>query len=348
MTIKWLSLIAVSAVLALAFDILRLPAAIMLGPMVAGIAFGIRDANLHVPRALAVLAQSVIGCLVAMSAGPDIVRPFLNDWPIALAVVLSAILAANAIGLAMMRRGTLPGTTAIWGCSPGGAFTMIMMAEAWGGDARLVAFMQYTRVVVVAIVASIVARLWLGVDATPHAVDWFPPVRWLPLLQTGALIVVGATVGTISRIPAGPFLVPVVAGGVLGALGWIEFELPPWLLAASFALVAWSIGLGFTRAILLHALRALPQIVLSMVLLVGFCGVVAVLYSRYAGVDLLTAYLAASPGGLDSVTIIAASSNVDVATVMAVQTVRLFAMILIGPLAARTAIRLAGVRPPTS
>ena len=40
----------------------------------------------------------------------------------------------------------LPGTTAVWGSSPGAATAMVLMAEAFGADARLVAFMQYLRV----------------------------------------------------------------------------------------------------------------------------------------------------------------------------------------------------------
>ena len=50
-----------------------------------------------------------------------------------------------------------------------------------------------------------------------------------------------------------------------------------------------------------------------------------------AGVDPLTAYLATSPGGSDSIAIIAASSNVDVSFVMAMQTVRMIAVLFLAP-----------------
>ncbi len=61
--------------------------------------------------------------------------------------------------------------------------------------------------------------------------------------------------------PAGAFLVPLVGGIVLTHLGWIVIELPTWLLAASYALVGWNVGLRFTRPLLIHAARALPRIV---------------------------------------------------------------------------------------
>ena len=44
------------------------------------------------------------------------------------------------------------------------------MAEAHGADSRLVAFMQYLRVVFVAIAASVISRLWT-VPSAGHAAE---------------------------------------------------------------------------------------------------------------------------------------------------------------------------------
>ena len=58
-------------------------------------------------------------------------------------------------------------------------------------------------------------------------------------------------------------------------------------------------------------------------------------------IDGLTAYLATSPGGLDSVAIIATSTPVDVPFVMALQTVRLLLLLILGPwIASQVAKRL--------
>ena len=67
----------------------------------------------------------------------------------------------------------------------------------------------------------------------------------------------------------------------------------------------------------------------------GFSGLMALLLVGLLDVDPLTAYLATSPGGLDSVAVIAASSNVDISFVMALQTSRLIIITLIGPAIAR-------------
>jgi membrane AbrB-like protein len=117
--------------------------------------------------------------------------------------------------------------------------------------------------------------------------------------------------------------------------GLTQIELPPWLLAASYALIGWTIGLGFDRRILRHASRALPQIVFSIAALIAFCCAVAFVLVKTLSVDPLTAYLAASPGGMDSIAIIAASNKVNVSFVMALQTARFVVVMLVGPRLAR-------------
>jgi membrane AbrB-like protein len=242
---------------------------------------------------------------------------------------------AAGLGILLARLRVLPGTTAIWGSAPGAAATIVIMADAFGADARLVAFMSYLRVALVALAASLVARLAVPAGVAPPAVDWFPPVAAIPFIETVALVVVAMIVATLNRIPVGAIFLTKVLGILLQNLAGLQLELPPVLLAAAFTLVGWSIGLRFTRDILLHAWRALPAVVGSMVALIAACAVFAFLLVWLAGVDPLTAYLATSPGGADSVAIIAANSAVDVPFVMAMQAGRLLVVTLTGPWLAR-------------
>ena len=83
------------------------------------------------------------------------------------------------------------------------------------------------------------------------------------------------------------------------------------------------------------AARALPQSAGAMILLMAFCGLLAWLLVVLLHVDPLTAYLATSPGGVDAATIIAASTEVDMPFVMAMQTVRMIMLLVVGPPVAR-------------
>lgn len=216
---------------------------------------------------------------------------------------------------------------------------MVLMAESFGADARLVAFMQYLRVICVALVAAAVAHFWLHVqDVAAVRPVWFPPLDPAAFAGTLAVAAIGAVVGVRSRIQAGALLVPALAAIVLHLVGWLKLELPPWLLTAVYALIGWSIGLRFSRDTLRYSLRALPPILFSIAALIAVCAGLSWLLVRATGVDALTAYLAMSPGGMDTVAIIAASSHVDLAFVMAMQAVRLIVVVALGPrLAARVA-----------
>jgi membrane AbrB-like protein len=254
-------------------------------------------------------------------------------WPIILGTVALSVAASAAIGWTMSRLRIIPGSTAVWGMLPGAATVMMVMAEAHGADFRLVAFMQYLRVVLVAAVASVVALWFVHGGGGRFSAGFFAPVDIANLAATAAIAFVGAVLG--SRMPAGVLVGPLALGAALNLLGWVKIELPPLVLIASYALIGWNIGLRFTRDVLAAAVRALPQSIGATAILMGFCGVLAWLLVVFLHIDPLTAYLATSPGGVDAAAIIATSTKVDTSFVMALQTVRVILLLLVGPSIAR-------------
>jgi membrane AbrB-like protein len=177
-----------------------------------------------------------------------------------------------------------------------------------------------------------------------HApIDLFPPVAWLALLKTAAVAALGAWLGPKLRLPAGALLLPMALAAILQDTGWLQIELPPMLLAASYAVIGWSIGARFTRDILVHAARALPRVLLSIIALIAICAGIGYALVMLAGIDPLTAFLATSPGGVDSVVIIAANSNVNLPFIVAMQTARFILILVAGPAMARFLARRANV-----
>ncbi len=249
--LHWPVLIILSGLFALVLAAIRLPAALLLGPMLAAILVAVFGTGARVPHRLFLIAQAVIGCMIARTIPASIIGEILRNWPLFIAVVAAVIVASSALGWQLTRWRVLPGTTAVWGSTPGAASAMMLMAAAYGADIRLVAFMQYLRVLFVAVVATVFARLWTaGATAPTAAVVWFPQIAWVAFAQTVALIAFGAACARLRRIPAAPLLVPLGLGTALQDAGLVAIELPPWLLAISYTLVGWSIGLGFNRSIL--------------------------------------------------------------------------------------------------
>jgi uncharacterized protein len=335
--VSWVVLLALSVPLGWALNRAAVPAALLLGPMIAAIVLALSGVGLRVPRWGFMAAQAVVGCLIARSLTTSIVVSMVRHWPTMVAVVLITILAAGLVGWVLVRLRALPGTTAAWGSSPGAASAMILMAEDFGADIRLVAFMQYLRVVIVVLSASIVSRLLVADVAAAPAPSvsmsfWVP---WHSLAQTVAIAAVGALIGRQLRIPAGPFLVPMMFGAVLQTTALVDIVLPSWLLEVAYATIGWYVGLAFNRDLILYAFRAVPQMLLATLLLIALCGLSAVMLTVLLHTDALSAYLATSPGGLDSVAIIAIGSHADLPFVLALQTLRMFMVILTGPAIAK-------------
>ena len=240
-------------------------------------------------------------------------------------MVVATVAASSLLGWLISRWKILPGTTAVWGSSPGAADRHGADGRgAFGADARLVAFMQYLRVIFVSIAAALIARFWVD-DFRRRS----PGNRLVsadrsgrPSPQRSASPWPAAMLGRLLRLPS-PYLPrhPDPGRHPASRPRRVDSSCRHGCWRVSYAVVGWTIGLNFNRAILRHAARALPQIIGSILALIAFCGGLAFLISHVLGIDPLTAYLATSPGGLDTVAIIAAASdNVDISFVMALQT----------------------------
>lgn len=341
---RWTGLILLGLALVVVFEMLRFPAALLLGPMIAGIVFGTMGASVRVPRPAFVVAQGFVGMMMAASIPLDLIGGMRNEWPVFVSGVLFTVVAAAVLGYFMARAQIFPGTTAIWGSSPGAAAAMVLMSEGYGADMRLVAFMQYLRVACCALLATILART-MGVDGSgPPVPDLFPPMDAGAAALTVALAIAAIAIARVVKVPGGPIVLSLVLGLSWKAMGF-ALVLPPALLAVCFAVIGFGVGLRFTREVVRHAARAFPRTLMSILTLIGACAAFGYALHLVAGVDLLTAFLATSPGGADTVAIIASSPgiDIDVPFVMTMQVARFLFVVLTAPALAR--YLSAGARP---
>lgn len=335
--LQWGGLAVASLIAAMVLVAVQAPAALLLAPLAAGVAFGLNGATIRPAPIVFAGAQALVGCLIALSATPGFYAGVVAHLPVYVALGGATLAVTLGIGWFMALRGWLPGATAIWGLAPGASTAMVLMADAFGGDRRLVAMMQYLRVLMVALVAIGLAQIK---GAHPHAdVDWLAFGDPGMVLATLAFAAGAGLIGGISKIPAGVFLVPMLLGSALQASGLVQLELPQLVSAIAYAVVGWSIGLGFTRAAVIYSARMLPRIVAVQVVVLMICGFLAIGVAAVTGVDLFSAYLATSPGGTDTILIIASSTPVDLAFILGGQLVRFLMVLALGPILARMLAR---------
>lgn len=341
----WAALLVLSLLFGFSLYGLGIPAAFLIGPMVAAIGFGVGGVGIKLQPLAFTGAQAIIGCLVARTLNAAILVSLAHDWAPMMLVVTATVVSGTIAGWGLMRFAHLPGSTAAWGSTPGAASVMVAMSAEFGADMRLVAFMQYLRMVVVILSASLVSHLIFGVIGSAAPPSAAPAASSLdqiaPVLETLAMAGVGAVLGRVLRFPASSLLTPMVIAAGFHLSGLVAVTLPFWVLAITYTIFGWYIGLNFNRDIFIYALRALPKLIVSSLVLIALCALSAWVLTLLLPIDGLTAYLATSPGGLDSVVIIAVGSHADAPFVIAVQTLRLFAVMLTGPSIAKFLSRTA-------
>ncbi|TDR93442.1 AbrB family transcriptional regulator [Enterovirga rhinocerotis] len=340
--VTWLGLAAVSLALTWLLTAASVPAAVLIGPMLVAIGFGLGGATARVSRPVFTAAQGVVGCLIASAVTPELLVEVVRDWDAMLFGVAVTMVASAAIGLFLARFGTLPGSTAAWGTAPGAASAMVVLGQEYGADPRLVATMQYVRVIIVVLCASLISGLLIDapVVQVPQAAaaPGFDPAG---LALTLVVALAGAAIGRRLGIPAGALLVPLAVAAMLNATGQVRLSIPPWLLAVAYAVIGWAIGLQFERGSLIRSIRALPEMIGAALAIVALCGLAAYVMVRVLGIGALTAFLATSPGGIDTVAIIALSGGADTPFVMSLQVLRVLVVVATGPAIARLVARYA-------
>lgn len=342
----WVVLLLLSAAVTAGLREFRIPASLMLGPMIAAILLVQIDGKVRVGRPLLMAAQALLGCRLGMAVSPDLLRDSLGYLPVLFGFTLAIVFISAVLAVGVSRIGWFPESSAVWGLSSGAASAMVILAEMHGSDARIVALMQYLRVVTVALAAITIGTLLgtpeahhLGVPTTGAGMIWFPPIRGIAFAETLALAATGPLVARLSGQPMAVLFVPMIGGAILQITGLVVLDMPAFLMAAAFAVIGWNIGLKFTRASLGASVRLMPRIAAVIAAMIAICGLLSILLAGMVGSDALSAYLALSPGGLDSVFIIATSTHVDLSLVLAAQVVRLIVVMSVAPPLARYVVR---------
>jgi membrane AbrB-like protein len=336
----WVVLAGGSSLAGLAATGMGLPAGWLVGPMLVALALALAwKGHPTVPRWGRTISLAVVGGLLAATYRPSVLPLVAEHWLPLCLVVCGTLLPSLA---------NLDRKTAAMGTLPGAASGMLAMSGPLGADARLVALMQYTRVIVVVVSATLVGRFGLVPGAAPRptsarglqsasrgVVDLLVQDTSLTYALTVLVAVLGAWAGTRLRLPAGALLGPLILGVALEELGVVHLTWPPGVPQAAYLVLGLWVGLLFDGESVKRAGRLFPLVLASALGLVLACSALGLVLAALTGIDGMTAYLATTPGGIDSVAVVALGSGANAPLVLAVQMLRLFAVVLAGALLGR-------------
>ena len=353
MLVRWVVLVAVTAIATLGLDRLHVPSAALFAGLVVAAALALLgwaptarpgaddDAPTKppMPRAWGIAGQGVLGVYIGTMVQPDVLGGLASSWlPVVVIALGTLVLSVGGGALLGLNRhvDSLTGSLAL---VAGGASGLVALTRELGGDERVVAVVQYVRVGLVTVTMPIVATLVFGAHtsgaSSPKADAGLTDQAWgLLLLAMG--IGIGLTVGKLIRLPAAGLLGPLIVTVVAELTGWAgPAAVPTILVTAAYAVIGWQAGLGFTMAAMKAIGKILPYAV-GLILLIGVGSAgLGVALSVWTGESMFDSYLATTPGGIYAVLAAAAASGSNITFVLASQIVRVLMMLFVAPFAAR-------------
>jgi uncharacterized protein len=339
----WLALGAGSALAGYLAQQAGLPAGWLVGPMLVALVVALLwEKHPTVPRWGRIASLAVVGGVLASAFRPSVVPLLSRHLLPVILVICGTLVLSLGTGLLLTALVRLDRKTAALGTLPGAASGMLAMSDPLGADPRLVALMQYTRVVVVVVAATLVGRFGLvaetgstpassqGLQPAPGGTELLVQNDLATYALTALVAGLGAWAGTRLRLPAGALLGPLILGILLEELGVMHLAWPQGVPQAAYLVLGLWVGLLFDGDSIKRAGRLWPYVLLSAVGLVVACAALGWALSSLTGIDPITAYLATTPGGIDSVAIVALGSGADAPLVLAIQMLRLLAVIVAG------------------
>jgi membrane AbrB-like protein len=310
--------------------------------MLVGIGYALAaPGRLWLPPAGFRIGQAVTGVALGTFLRGSALTGLSARWLPVMLVSIATLAVTIAAGLVLARIAGLDRPTASLGMVAGGASGIVAMADELGGDERLVAFMQYLRVLVVTLLTPLLVAIAFGIRSHGGGESAAPvlgtPGGWALTVAAGSA---GAFLAPRLRLPAPALFGPLILTAALSLVGVTgSTQVPPLAREAAFAMIGLQIGIGFKRDTLREIARLALPVAASIAGLLLACFALGWLLALTADVSLLDGYLATTPGGLYAVLPIAYGTGANTTFVLAVQGLRLFAMVLAAPAVVRWLIR---------
>ncbi|MHB0936329.1 MAG: AbrB family transcriptional regulator [Armatimonadota bacterium] len=327
-------LLAVAAGAGWGFDRLHVPVAWLLGPMAVGILWAALAGARPLPKLYAGVGQAVIGVGIGLTVTLATLK---SAFPVALPLLLLVVLtgAMSLVnGRLLARWARVDAATGFFGSLPGAAGSLAAISDGLGLDGVLVAVLQYVRLLLVVSLAPVLVSLCVPGGAHHASLPSATPPATLSLLPAVIMLgcaVAGAPLGKALRFPApfflGPFLLAIAACWLLP----LPLSMPAPAMSAALLLVGISIGVRFDTGQLRHYGKAVTIQVGLVLAQIALCLGLGLLFHYLTGVNLLTAMLGATPGGMEVMVLTAARQGGDPGLVLAMQMARWLMVILAGP-----------------
>jgi uncharacterized protein len=344
--LRWLGVALATFAATIAMGAGGLPTPALFAALLIGIGYALIAVRrpLDVPSRGTTIGQAVIGVVLGAELDGSTLRTVTSNWLGVSAVTFATLALSLGVGVAFARLTGTGQATGTLGLVAGGASGIVAMADDLGADSRLVAFMQYARVLVVVLVAPLVADILLA-----HGESGIPQtepsgIGLGDLAFTGGCALAGVLVARRLRVTAGTLLFPLAFAAIVSVSGFVgNANVPTFVQSLAFALIGLQVGLKFTVATIREAQALLPWVLGAIFTLIVVSAGLAALLVPLAHVTFADAYLATTPGGLYAVLAASVGIGANTTFVVSVQVLRVLTMVVAAPPLIRFIARLDNV-----
>jgi len=345
-SVWWFAIVAASTGMGATFGFLELPGGWLIGALLGALALSVPyRRHPTIPHAARLASQAVIGSFLASRFELASFASFgIVLLPMFFVVVVTLSLSV-VLALLFSRVTKVDIETSILGLFPGGAAAMVAMSvESENADAKLVSFMQYIRLCIVLLVTGVLSHYLIesgNVASGGSSFGGLPDFagRGTDYMLTPLITIAGAWIGQRLRVPAGTIVGPMVLCLVAKAAGLVDPLWLPGTMPAAYIVLGLYVGTLFSKESLVYAGKIAPFMMASTFLLIAASAATGVLLAWLSGETRLSAYLATTPGGMDSVAAIALSTEgANLSFVVTVQMMRMLTIVMFGPVFARFAM----------
>ncbi|MET1030269.1 AbrB family transcriptional regulator [Domibacillus tundrae] len=341
---KWL-FIAISAIGGFLLSLTGLSIGWMLGTLLAAMLLSFIKPDFlgekGIPKYWLYIGQCILGIELGQKINLSVLNVFQKDWAVILIMLLLSIAFSLLSGVILWKYSKTDMLTSFFSTAPGGLSAMPGIAEEVGANTAVVSILQTMRVfLVIFIIPIVVSALVFHPSVEPVIQAAAPAFGWSGLLWTAVLSITayaGYHIGKKLKFPA-PWLLgsmlftAVIQSGTSTAVGHdVIAYWPHEVMILSQIVIAASIGSRFRKEMFVGLKQTIAISFVSTVLFIGAMFGCAYIVSKATGLAFMTAALAFAPGGVAEMATTAVVLNADATFVVAVQVLRIIAVILLLP-----------------
>ena len=312
---------------------LGLPAAWLLGAMIATAAAALAGLPVGLNRAAREIAFLLLGISIGSGVTPEILRQ-VQAWPGSIALLVASIAATMAVSSGYLTR--VHGwdrTTARFASMPGAFSSVAVLAANSSADLPRVILAQSLRVfTLVALMPPVLSMASGTPPAGPaglSAQSVNSPAEALAVFLAGGAV---AVLLNRLRVPAGTLLGAMVVSAGLHAAGLVHGRFPQPLIILGFIATGAVIGARFRGTTLRTVIRTVPGASVSILLALGVSALFAAAGAWMLALPFGQLWLAYAPGGVEAMAAMALVLKLEPAFVGTHQVLRILGLNLVGPL----------------